>query len=141
MRYTTTHALLRSLAAVALIASTTLSPLQVAAADDGARAFVDKRYELSGDWQVIEQDGRTLIRFGESFRTQGGPDLKVFLSPLTIDEASGDNATEGALLLGALSDTAGTQDYALPEGTTLDDFQSVLVHCEAYSVLWGGGAL
>ena len=45
------------------------------------------------------------------------------------------------MLLGALESTKGTQDYVLPEGVSLSDFDSVLVHCEQFSVLWGGGAL
>ena len=109
-------------------------------AEDG-NDFVDKKYSISGDWYLVEEEGRTIIRFSDSFKTKGGPDLKVFLSPTSIDDASGKNATSGSVLLGALQSTSGGQDYVLPEGTNLSDFSSVLVHCEQFSVLWGGGAL
>lgn len=105
------------------------------------QAFVDKQYDISGDWSVVEDGDQTLIRFSDDFRTRSGPDLKVFLSPNTIHDADGDNATDGSVLLGALESVEGSQDYVLPEGVSLVDFQSVLVHCEEFSVLWGGGAL
>ena len=105
------------------------------------QAFVEKKYDIDGGWSVVEEDGRTLIRFGDDFATKGGPDLKVFLSPTTIADADGKNATDGSVLLGALASTDGGQDYVLPEGLSLEDFESVLVHCEEFSVLWGGGAL
>ncbi len=109
------------------------------AADD--QAFVSKKYDVDGSWQVVEEDGKTLIRFDKSFKTKGGPDLKIFLSPLAIGDVTGKTATKDALQLGELQSTKGTQDYVLPDGVSLEDFKSVLVHCEQYSVLWGGGDL
>ena len=131
----------RPLAALALAAAFAPS---FAAADvpvGEPQPFVDHRYAIAGDWSVVEEDGRTLIRFGEGFATDGGPDLKVFLSPTPIDSVDGKSATEGSVLLGELESTEGGQDYVLPEGVSLEDFESVLVHCERFSVLWGGGAL
>lgn len=103
--------------------------------------FVGKDYDIRGDWSVVEEDGRTIIRFDDDFGTKAGPDLKVFLSPTSIGSVDGGSATDGSVLLGALESTKGTQDYVLPEGVELADFESVLVHCETFSVLWGGGAL
>jgi len=33
------------------------------------------------------------------------------------------------------------QEYEIPAGIDIADFASLLVHCEAYSVLWGGAAI
>lgn len=111
----------------------------VFAADD--QSFITKEYRIEGGWSLVEEAGRTIIRFDEGFETEGGPDLKVFLSPTTIDAVDGKTATEGSLLLGELQSTKGTQDYLVPDGVSLEDFESVLVHCEEFSVLWGGGDL
>lgn len=105
------------------------------------QSFVSKQYDVKGGWQLIEENGQTLIRFDQSFKTKGGPDLKIFLSPSSITDVTGKTATDGSLLLGALESTSGTQDYIIPEGVSLADFASILVHCEQYSVLWGGGDL
>lgn len=119
----------------------------IAAAETAAAAslpsgdFVRKAKRLSGSYDVIERDGRTVIRFSDDFRAAGGPDLKVFLSPQSVAEVTGKTATDGAVRLGALTSTRGAQEYILPEGVDLDDFASVLVHCESYAVLWGGSDL
>ena len=104
-------------------------------------AFIRKQKSISGDWSVVEVNGQTVIRFSDNFKARSGPDLKVFLSPQTVDKVSGRTATNGAVLLGKLKSTKGTQDYVLPAGVSITDFASVLVHCEQFSVLWGGGEL
>ena len=140
----------RHIAAIALALSAAVPVAMVAAPAAIAEAasftgqtgdFVRKSKRLNGSYEVIEQDGQTLIRFSDDFRAAGGPDLKAFLSPKSISDATGQNATEGAIRLGELTKTRGGQDYVLPEGVDLADFGSVLVHCEAYSVLWGGANL
>lgn len=104
-------------------------------------SFVKKKYKIKGDWQVVEENGQTIIRFSDDFKTKNGPDLKVFLSPQTIGAVNGKTAVDGAVLVGVLKSNKGGQDYVVPEGVDLASFKTVLVHCEAYSVLWGGGEL
>ena len=104
-------------------------------------SFVRFNKTLSGDVTVFERDGRTVFRFSESFRASRGPDLKIFLSPQSLDTVSGATATDGAVRLGELKSNRGVQEYVLPEGVKLSEFSSVLVHCEQFSVLWGGAEL
>lgn len=101
--------------------------------------FVRKNKTLKGSYEVFERDGQTVIRFAENFKASNGPDLKVFLSPTSIDNASGRNATQGAVLLGFVKSNKGAQEYIVPTGVNIANFNSVLIHCEAFSVLWGGG--
>jgi len=103
--------------------------------------FVKKKKSISGNWSVVQENGQTIIRFADDFKTKKGPDLKIFLSPQTLQDVNGKTATSGAINLGVLKSTKGTQDYLVPAGVDLSNFNSVLVHCEAYSILWGGGAL
>ena len=104
-------------------------------------SFVRFNKKLSGDVTVFERDGRTVFRFSESFRASRGPDLKIFLSPQSLDTVSGATAVDGAVRLGELKSNKGIQEYVLPEGVKLSNFSSVLVHCEQFSVLWGGAEL
>lgn len=104
-------------------------------------SFVKKKYNIKGEWTVVQENGQTIIRFSDEFKTKSGPDLKVFLSPQSIGAVNGKTATDGAVLLGVLKNKKGGQDYVVPEGVNLSNFGSVLVHCEQFSVLWGGGAL
>lgn len=89
----------------------------------------------------MQEGGKTIIRFSDDFKTKKGPDLKIFLSPQTVGEVTGKTALDGAVTLGVLKSNKGTQDYVVPNGVSLANFSSVLIHCEAYSVLWGGGRL
>ena len=136
-KFNLTRSLLASVVFSVVAVQTINSP--AIAADD--QTFVSKKYDVNGSWQIVEEDGKTLIRFDKSFKTKGGPDLKIFLSPLSIGDVTGKTATKNAVQLGELQSTKGTQDYILPDGVSLADFKSVLVHCEQYSVLWGGGDL
>lgn len=132
-----------------------LSPVLAFAADGGlqnnihvasapahaAQKFKKKKYKIQGDWRIVQEGGQTLIRFSEDFKTKNGPDLKVFLSPQALSDVTGKTALNGAVKLGKLTSNSGSQDYVLPAGISLSDFSSVLIHCEAFSVLWGGGEL
>lgn len=103
--------------------------------------FIRKSKRLKGSWNVVERDGRTFIVFSDDFRAANGPDLKIFLSPKSVADATGRNAIDGSLNIGELKKTKGAQEYEVPAGVNLADYGSVLVHCEAYAVLWGGGNL
>ena len=89
----------------------------------------------------MARDGKKFIVFSDDFRAANGPDLKIFLSPKSIADATGKNAVDGSINIGELKKTKGTQEYEVPANINLADYGSVLVHCEAYSVLWGGGDL
>jgi len=103
--------------------------------------FIKKKYNIKGQWKVVQKNGQTIIRFSDDFKTKNGPDLKVFLSPQSVGDVTGKTALQGAVTLGVLKSNKGTQDYIIPKGVSLANFSSVLIHCEAYSVLWGGGRL
>ncbi|MBC6412419.1 MAG: DM13 domain-containing protein [Hyphomonadaceae bacterium] len=100
--------------------------------------FSKKRYSINGDWTVVIKDGRTVITFNDNFKTKGGPDLKVFLSPRSVDDLTSRNALDGAQYVSVLQSNSGEQSYILPGNIKLDDFKSVIIQCEAFSELWGG---
>jgi hypothetical protein len=117
------------------------SPAAVEQVQDLTKPFTKKKYKIKGSWSLIQRDGQNIIKFSDDFKTKNGPDLKIFLSPQSIEQASGKTAVNDAINLGELKSNKGAQEYVIPAGTDLSLFNSVLVHCEAYSVLWGGGAL
>lgn len=101
-------------------------------------SFVKKRYNISGTWSVTEQNGQKVIEFNDDFKTKGGPDLKVFLSSNSVSELTGKSVTGSSLKLSVLKSNKGAQSYIIPADVNLSDYKSVVIHCEAYSVLWGG---
>ncbi len=142
-----------SLAAALLIGasfSVALSPaafaqdavaVEAVEADLPSGNFIKKKKKLQGAWEVVQRDGNTYIKFADDFRASNGPDLKVFLSPLDVATVTGKTATEGALNIGELQKTKGAQEYLVPAEVNIADYASVLVHCEKYAILWGGGDL
>ena len=100
--------------------------------------FVKKRYSIKGTWSVVDVDGKKTITFSDDFKTRSGPDLKIYLSPKPIETLTGKTATAGSLKLGVLKSNQGEQSYILPDDVNLSDYKSIIVHCEAFSVLWGG---
>lgn len=103
--------------------------------------WTDKQYSIKGDWSISKEGDKTILRLGDSFKTKGGPDLKLFLSKQSIDDVTGKTATDGSLLISRLDSRKGAQEYILPEGVDLNDYESLLIHCEQFSVLWGGTAI
>lgn len=137
-------------AALAISASAFAATAPAAHADTAAAAvtaelpsgnFVKKSKTLKGGWEVVQRGDKTVIVFSEDFRAAKGPDLKIFLSPQAVSDVTGKTAVNGAINIGELKATRGAQEYEVPAGVDLAAYNSVLVHCEAYSVLWGGGDL
>lgn len=103
--------------------------------------FAKKKYKVKGSWSVTQKNGQTFIKLSDDFKTKKGPDLKIFLSPQSSGDVTGKTATRGAVNLGALQSNKGGSEYLVPAGVDIAAFNSILIHCEAYSVLWAAGDL
>lgn len=75
-------------------------------------------------------DGRRFLTL-TGFRTDNGPDLRVYLVSGEVDD-NGDG--DGFVDLGALKGNVGDQQYAIPPGTDLDRYATVVVWCRAFTV-------
>ena len=104
-------------------------------------AFEKSSFNIKGDWQIVKENGQTIFRISENFKTKNGPDLKLFLSRKAVTDVTGSTATTDAVRLGALKSNKGSQDYIIPANIDLSQFSSILIHCEAFSKLWGGANL
>ncbi|QLE01190.1 DM13 domain-containing protein [Galbibacter sp. BG1] len=110
-----------------------------ATAQEGSE-WVEKVYSIKGNWSIVENDGKFMFRLGSNFNTLPGPELKLYLSPKGIHEINERDAVhqQGGLLIAELQSNKGRQEYPFPEGTNLADFKSLVIHCEKFSVVWGG---
>ena len=84
----------------------------------------------SGDALIIETAPQVYTLRFENFSVRNGPDLFVFLSTTE----NGDRPD--ALNLGALKGTDGAFNYEIPAGTDVSQYQSVIVWCEPFDVLF-----
>ena len=97
-----------------------------AAAAQAARgSFAPLGHDGTGTAELLSMDGRLVLQLRD-FETDGGPDLRLYLS--TDDDAS------EFVDLGSLKGTSGNQRYDVPEGTDTAKFSTVLVWCRAFSV-------
>jgi len=101
-------------------------------------SFVKKRYKIKGSWSVDQIGDQTVINFNDDFKTKSGPDLKIYLSSHTIAELESGGVENTSLKISVLKSNSGAQSYVIPENINLSDYKSVVIHCEAFSVLWGG---
>lgn len=85
-------------------------------------------------------DGSHVLRF-EDFRTTNGPDLVVYLARHSSPASAGDVTDGGFVSLGDLKGNVGSQNYAVPPGTDISEFNSVVIWCELFGVLFSPAAL
>ncbi len=81
------------------------------------------------------QGGRHLIRF-EDFRTTNGPALVVYLAKHPSPTQAADVTDGGYISLGKLKGNVGNQNYDIPEDTDVSEYNSVVIWCELFSVLF-----
>jgi hypothetical protein len=92
---------------------------------------VDDLHRGTGPVSLVEQDGKTFLRF-ENVAIQNGPDLHVYLARGLGGMYDGSRD----LYLGALKATNGSFNYELPASASLGDYKSVVVWCRAFTVLF-----
>ena len=65
------------------------------------------------------------------FETDNGPDLRVYLVRGAVQS---DGDVDDVVDLGRLKGNVGNQQYAIPEGTDLTAYSTVVIWCRAFSV-------
>jgi hypothetical protein len=82
--------------------------------------------------EISLENGKQFIRF-ENFKVTNGPDLFVYLAT--------DKGASDFVDIGRLKANNGNQNYEVPEGTDLTKYDTVLIWCKAFSVLFGSADL
>jgi Trp operon repressor len=93
----------------------------------------DGIHNAEGIAKVIPlQQGSNILRL-ENFKATNGPDLYVYLGT--------DKSASDFVSLGRLKGNIGNQNYDIPGGTDLSKYNTVLIWCKAFSVLFGSAQL
>ena len=88
----------------------------------------------SGTAKLLKQtDGTYIVRL-ENFQTENGPKLEVYLSKAVKPNSSATVSSVGFINLGDLKSVNGSQNYAVPAGTDVSQFKSVVIWCTTFSV-------
>ncbi|NOJ27358.1 MAG: hypothetical protein DA330_05040 [Nitrososphaera sp.] len=81
---------------------------------------------------ILLSDGSKVLRL-EEFKATNGPDLYVYLA---TDKTASDYVS-----LGRLKGNVGNQNYEIPANVDLAKHDTVLIWCQAFSVLFGSAEL
>ena len=93
----------------------------------------DGIHNAEGLAKVIQLDEASMVLRLENFKATNGPDLYVYLAT--------DNSASDFVDLGRLKGNIGNQNYDIPEGTDFSRYDTVLIWCKAFSVLFGSAKL
>lgn len=93
----------------------------------------DGIHNAEGLAKVIRLDDASMFLRLENFKATNGPDLYVYLAT--------DNSASDFVNLGRLKGNIGNQNYDIPEGTDFSKYHTVLIWCQAFSVLFGSAEL
>jgi hypothetical protein len=86
-----------------------------------------------GTARVIPVGGGENVPRLEDFVVTNGPDLYVYFST--------DKSASDFVNLGRLKANIGNQNYPIPTGTDMTKYDTVLIWCRAFSVLFGSADL
>ena len=101
----------------------------------------DRAHSGTGTATLLRRtDGSAVIRFTD-FEVTNGPDLEVWLSSVADPQSSRDVLDGDWVSLGQLKGNIGDQNYDIPVDIDLTDFQSVVIWCEQFSVLFSPATL
>lgn len=95
-------------------------------------SFIAQAHEVEGRAQLLRVEDQHILRF-EDFKTINGPDLRIYLAT--------DTTAEDFIDLGKIKATEGNVNYTIPEGIDREKYNTVLVWCRAFSVLFSYAVL
>ena len=109
------------------------------AAAEGAFTGADRVHQGSGSAAVFQQGEQRVLRF-EDFSVTNGPDLHVILTKHP-SPASRDDIGDQYIDLGSLKGNMGNQNYEIPAGVDLSEYQGVVIYCVPFHVVFATATL
>lgn len=91
-------------------------------------------YTVTGNFQIITENGVTSIILDDSYAAGGVPDLVIYLSNQTT-------TNNGASFISEDITSSGGQSFIIPDSINPDDYQNVLLFCRNFGVRVGFGVI
>ena len=109
---------------------------------DGEFGRVDAVHWAEGTATIYQLPDNSKVLRLENFRSANGPDLRVVLSageePRTREEVARGNLN---IELGRLKGNIGNQNYEIPTQIDLSLYNSVVIYCQAFHVVFSTAAI
>jgi Electron transfer DM13 len=101
----------------------------------------DSVHKGKGTATVFENlSGTRVLRFA-NFEATNGPDLKVWLVKAAGIKSSADVKASAWHSLGPLKGNIGDQNYEIPADIQITEYQTVVIWCEQFGVLFAAAEL
>lgn len=94
-------------------------------------------YSVSGTATLEQNSSGLKLVLGSDFQASNGPQLGVYLAK----NASGGLNAQNSLKLDNLLQNSGMQEYAVPAGVALDDYDYAVIYCIPFNVRFGSAKL
>ena len=101
----------------------------------------DRAHKGSGNARLVKKSNGSFEIQLSNFEVMNGPDLRVYVSSTSAIEKSSDVTASNWTNLGTLKGNKGDQIYSLPTDININEVKSVVIWCEAFSVLFSAAAL
>ncbi|MEY2917818.1 MAG: hypothetical protein RIS73_1532 [Bacteroidota bacterium] len=108
-------------------------PLPATATTIVAGTFVNSAHASSGTVKIVKDAANKIFLVVENFKTDGGPDLRIWLSPA--------NTASPYQEVGLLKAISGNFFYELDASYNYTSNNHVLIWCKQFSVLFGYAVL
>ena len=111
-------------------------PADPAAEKSGMFRDADSFHRGEGSATVYRlADGSRVLRF-EDFRVTNGPDLRVLLVAHPDPQGRSDVQNSANVELDRLKGNVGNQNYPIPPDVSPDDYESVVIYCRPFQVVF-----
>lgn len=101
----------------------------------------DPTYEAEGTASIYQISETQRVLRLESFSVTNGPDLRVILSPHEAPRTSAETLLPSYLDLGELQSPSGAQNYEIPEGENISQYQSVVIYSMSINIVYASAPL
>lgn len=101
----------------------------------------DVLHRGSGVATILEGEGGRRIARLSDFKVTNGPDLEVWLVAKSGIQSSGDVTSSRYVSLGQLKGNIGNQNYDIPADVDINDYESLVIWCEQFGVLFSAADL
>lgn len=120
-------------------ASEAMPAAEVATLAKGTFTDADAFHKGSGTALIARVGADRVLRL-EEFRVTNGPDLYVYLAAHPQPRSRAE-LEQGHVSLGRLKGNIGSQNYPIPSSLRLDAYQSVVIYCRRFHVLFSTATL
>jgi hypothetical protein len=103
--------------------------------------LVDHGHQGDGTANVITDGTRTFLRFEDDFDIDNGPDLNVYLVRGVDADGPAGAFDDDFIDLGDLKGNVGAQNYEIPEGVDISEYDTVVIWCVRFGVAFNAANL